>query len=87
MMEHVPACQYIPYTIRSLDARTTKVANYIGGGGSDTTAATTRCGGGIGRIEKYWAWSAKEMGLMDGIDHGKIIVYRDLPATVSDWEP
>jgi len=87
MMEHVPTCQDIPYTIRSLDARTTKIANNIGHGGGDTTAATTRCDGGSGGIKKYWAWSAKKMGLMDGID-GKIIVYRDLPATVvSDWKP
>ncbi|KAL3770710.1 hypothetical protein ACHAWU_009242 [Discostella pseudostelligera] len=68
MMEHVSACPDIPGEIKSLDAKAKKVPNFGGG-----------CGGravGMSGIKKYWASSARRMGLMDGLD-GKSIVFID----------
>ena len=77
MMQHVSACHDIPYDIRSLDARARKVANSISSSNNNSNFHHGRSGGGSGSIgiKKYWALSAKRMGLLDGPD-GKSIVFR-----------
>ena len=77
MMQHVSACHDIPYDIRSLDARARKVANSISSSNNNNSNFLGRSGGSSSSvgIKKYWALSAKRMGLMDGPD-GKSIVYR-----------
>jgi hypothetical protein len=91
MMQHVSACHDIPYDIRSLDARARKVANSISSSNNNSNFLGRSGGSGssVG-IKKYWALSAKRMGLLDGPD-GKSIVYRSggddhhhLTAHVSD---
>ena len=76
MMQHVSSCPDIPWEIKSLDPKATKVPNYVGGSAAASAAAAVAAVNRRGGIKHYWASSARRMGLVDGSD-GKSIVFHD----------